>query len=412
MGFWSVIIKGDRRLWGIIAALIFSSLVIMASASSQIAFKSEHLYDPFASHFLFLTAGVIVMFVTSNIPYRFLRIMTYPIVFVSFILLALTPLIGTEINGAVRSINIFGFEFQPLELGKFSVVLLISDILSRYQNDERFGGKYFWIMTAAIIAFCGLIAYQNLSTAIMLFLVAFALMLIGRVKFSQLLQLGGVLAVLLLIFFFLIKVFPDAVPDRMVTWGNRIEDFATEMTADKNDADRYRITDDNRQIMNSKIAIANGISPSGPGNSEQRDYLPLAFSDFIFAVIVEEYGILGAVFTIALYSGILFIGGQIARNCDRAYPALLVTGLSILIVLQAMISMAVTVQLGPVTGQPLPLISRGGTSILVTSAYLGIILSISQYTRELRKPSIVIDINGTAADSTTVHATTTDTIAE
>ena len=143
MGFWSVIIKGDRRLWGIIAALIFSSLVIMASASSQIAFKSEHLYDPFASHFLFLTAGVIVMFVTSNIPYRFLRIMTYPIVFVSFILLALTPLIGTEINGAVRSINIFGFEFQPLELGKFSVVLLISDILSRYQNDERFGGKYF-----------------------------------------------------------------------------------------------------------------------------------------------------------------------------------------------------------------------------------------------------------------------------
>ena len=226
------------------------------------------------------------------------------------------------------------------------------------------------------------------------------------------LQLGGVLAVLLLIFFFLIKVFPDAVPDRMVTWGNRIEDFATEMTADKNDADRYRITDENRQIMNSKIAIANGISPSGPGNSEQRDYLPLAFSDFIFAVIVEEYGILGAVFTIALYLGILFIGGQIARNCDRAYPALLVTGLSILIVLQAMISMAVTVQLGPVTGQPLPLISRGGTSILVTSAYLGIILSISQYTRELRKPSIVIDINGTAADSTTGHATATDTIAE
>ncbi len=403
MGFWSTINKGDRRIWAIIFLLLTASTVIMASASSQIAFKSEHLYDPLFSHIAFLFAGLVVMVVASNIPYKFVRALTYPFAALTLILLIITPIVGTEVNGAVRSINIFGFDFQPLEFGKFSVVLMISDILSRYQKDKQFGGNYFWILIVAILLFCGLIALQNLSTAVMLFIVAISLMIVGRVKFKQLLQLGGVLVVLFLAFFFFVKVFPDNVPNRMSTWVSRIENFSKEINADENDANRYKITDDNRQIMNSKIAIANGISPSGPGNSEQRDYLPLAFSDFIFAVVVEEYGIVGAIFVIALYLSLLFIGGQIARNCDRAYPALLVTGLCILIVLQAMISMAVTVQLGPVTGQPLPLISRGGTSILVTSGYLGIILSISQYTR---------DINATNAERLASTYTNSENISD
>lgn len=411
MSFWSTIIKGDRRIWAIIALLLTFSLVIMASASSQIAFKSEHLYDPFASHLKFLASGVAVMIIVSNIPYRIIRVLTYPIIAISLVFLIIAPFVGTEVNGAVRSISILGFDFQPLELGKFSVVIMISDILARYQNDEQFGGQYFWILIVAIVTFCGLIAVQNLSTAVMLFIVAVSLMVIGRVKFKQLLQLAGVMAVLLILFFLVVRAFPNAVPERMGTWANRIEDFVTEINADRNDADRYNINDDNRQIMHSKIAIANGITPSGPGNSEQRDYLPLAFSDFIFAVIVEEYGIPGALFTIFLYLALLFIGGQIARNCDRPYPAMLVMGLSILIVLQAMISMAVTVQLGPVTGQPLPLISRGGTSILVTSGYLGIILSISQYTRDLRSTTTEIqniDTNG-EAETTENAAIATET---
>lgn len=384
MKFWSGIIKGSRVLWVLIAALMFCSIIIMGSASSQIAFKSDHLLDPLFSHLRFLLGGLVWMIILSNVHYKVIRIFSYPLIAVSLILLIITPFVGNEVNGAVRSLTIFGIEFQPLEFGKISVVLLLSDTLSRHVNNKEMSPREFAFISLLTCAFCALIAVQNLSTAVMLFVVAFSLMIVGRVNFKYIAVLCASLLFVLLLGFAVISLFPDSVPRRMATWVNRIENFSQEISADKDDAGRYVITEDNFQIMNSKIAIANGKTPSGPGNSEQRDYLPLAFSDFIFAVCVEEYGILGALLIITIYMGILITGGQTARRCDRAYPALLVVGLSIMITLQALISMAVTVQLGPVTGQPLPLISRGGTSIFVTSTYLGIMLSISQYVRDIK----------------------------
>jgi cell division protein FtsW len=378
------VFKGDFILWITIGLLLLVSSIEMFSAISQEAFRRSNHLAPFLSHIQMLGLGLIVMIIMHRFPYRFIRGLNYFVLPSALILLILLPFIGVEANNAIRAIKILGFEFQPLELAKFSTIVFISDMLARNQKEGQTADKAFWPIITVLGIFCLLIAPQNLSTAVMLFGVGILLMMIGRISFAKLGITIGVLTTVLISLYVISHYFQPEYLGRLNTWVSRIDDFADEVNQPSTEK-TYVINDDNMQIMHSKIAIAHGITPAGPGNSTQRDFLPLAFSDFIYAIVIEEYGIIGGLFIMLLYLIILFRAGRIATQCDKAYPTFLVIGLSLLIVIQAFISMAVASHLGPVTGQPLPLISRGGTSIIMTSVYLGIILNISQYIKKDEK---------------------------
>ena len=388
--YLSKIFTGDKILWGIILLLFIISGVEMFSAISFSAYNaaargSNHL-GPFFSHMLHLAIGGLALVIIQRIPFEKLRIMFFLEVFVSIILLLLTIVNGKEVNGASRALVLGGFELQTIEFGKFALIVCLSEILGRNykQGDpllkEKFPMKGFLFLTGFIAVFCGLIATQNLSTAVILVGVSLLMMIIAEVDLKKIGMLIGGALILILLVWSINKALPtDWQLKRLVTWENRIIEVVESITNDENNAETYKITDENRQIINSEIAIAMGYKPCGPGNSTQRDYLPLAFSDFIYAILVEEWGIIGGFITILLYLCILARAGRVVRKCDRKnlVQSLMVMGLSLLIVIQAFINMGVAVHLGPVTGQQLPLISRGGMGIILTCCYLGIIINIS-----------------------------------
>lgn len=388
--YLSKIFTGDKILWGIILLLFIISGVEMFSAISFSAYNaaargSNHL-GPFFTHMLHLAIGGVALVIIQRIPFEKLRIMFFLEVFVSIILLLLTIVNGKEVNGASRALVLGGFELQTIEFGKFALIVCLSEILGRNykQGDpllkEKFPMKGFLFLTGFIAVFCGLIATQNLSTAVILVGVSLLMMIIAEVDLKKIGMLIGGALILILLVWSINKALPtDWQLKRLVTWENRIIEVVESFTNDENSAETYKITDENRQIINSEIAIAMGYKPCGPGNSTQRDYLPLAFSDFIYAILVEEWGIIGGFITILLYLCILARAGRVVRKCDRKnlVQSLMVMGLSLLIVIQAFINMGVAVHLGPVTGQQLPLISRGGMGIILTCCYLGIIINIS-----------------------------------
>ena len=399
--YLSKIFTGDKILWGIIFILFIISGVEMFSAISSSAYKaaargSNHL-APFFGHLIHLGIGGLALVVIQKIPFEKLRLIFFIAVFLSIILLILTPILGKEVNGASRAIQLGGFELQTIEIGKFALIVCLSEILGRNykQGDpllkEKFPKKSFYYLVGFIGVFCSLIAVQNLSTAVLLGIISLFMMIIAEVDIKKIGTLIGAVLVIVLVVWSINKALPaDWQLKRAVTWENRV----LEMFSSKEGENAYKITDENRQIINSEIAIAKGYKPCGPGNSTQRDYLPLAFSDFIYAILVEEYGIIGGLFTILLYLCILARAGRVVRKCDRKnlVKSLMVIGLSLLIVFQAFISMGVTVHLGPVTGQQLPLISRGGMGIILTCCYLGIIINISNSVLNENKENEAITI--------------------
>lgn len=384
--YLSKIFTGDKILWGIIFILFIISGVEMFSAISSSAYKaaargSNHL-APFFGHLLHLGVGGLALIIIQKIPFDKLRLLSFVAVIISIILLILTPFLGKEVNDAKRAIEVGGFELQTIELGKFALIVCLSEILGRNykQGDpllkEKFPMKSFIIMVSIIGIFCGLILIQNLSTAVILGGISLFMMIIAEVDWKKIGMLIGLVLCAVLLVYGVNKALPEKYQlERFSIW----EDRVIEIFASKDEENAYKITDENRQIINSEIAIAKGYKPCGPGNSTQRDYLPLAFSDFIYAILIEEWGLVGGLFTILLYLCILARAGRVVRKCDRKnlVEALMVIGLSLLIVLQAFVSMGVTVHLGPVTGQQLPLISRGGMGIMLTCCYLGIIINIS-----------------------------------
>ena len=255
-------------------------------------------------------------------------------------------------------------------------------MISRIHDEESEKIFFKYIIGICLIA-CALIVTANLSTAILLFGVVFIMMFVGHISFKRILPPILILLLCGVLGFFAVKAIPqEKMPDmlgRAYTWVARIDRFVE----GSNTENKYVITDDNLQEQHGKMAVARGgFFGVLPGNSVERDYLPLAYADYIYAIIIEETGLIGGLFVILLYLIMLFHAGKIAQKCEGTFSALLVIGLSLMIVIQAFISMSVSVGLGPVTGQPLPLISRGGTSILITSLYFGIILGI---TRKYRK---------------------------
>lgn len=299
------------------------------------------------------------------------------------------PLVAT-INGASRWIRIGGFTFQPSELAKLSLIIVVADLLSRIRTEEDKRKYFYW--TLGLTAATALpIMTGNLSTAILLGGIVLILWFLARIPWKYILSTIGIAIVLLVAGYAIVefgfvrsgKTIERGPFKRAITWVNRVDDIFAEHA---DDSAEFKLTDDNYQRSIAKVAVARGgRSPFGvlPGNSQERDYLPQAFADYIFAIIVEESGVFGALVLIFIYMAVLFRACQTSSRFGDYAALLMVMGLALMLTCQALVSMMVAVGLGPVTGQPLPLISRGGTSALITSAYFGIIMSVSREQREL-----------------------------
>jgi cell division protein FtsW len=377
-------LKGDAVIWAVFIGLCIISAVEMFSASSTLAFKSINHTAPMLRHVLFLGMGAFIAFLVHFIPAKFIRFGAFVLLAFSMVTLVLVLFKGKTENDATRWLQLGGFQFQPSELGKLSLIIIAADFIARIKNSASNENKFFRILMVLSAIVCFLILLENFSTAVLLFGVIWIMMFIGKIATRKLVLIIATIVGLGVFGFAAIKIFPqESMPkmfDRAYTWEKRIDRYLSE---DKEQEDKYVINDENLQVQHGRIAIARGgVIGVMPGNSVQRDFLPQAYSDFVYAIIVEEMGLVGGVFVILLYMVLLFRAGRIATMSKTVFPAILVIGLSLMIVLQAFVSMAVATSLGPVTGQPLPMISRGGTSILITSIYFGILLGITRQIKE------------------------------
>ena len=382
----------DRTYWVLFTALILVASIALFSASSFFVFqKGSSTLGPILSQMMFIAVGVGLAFVLQFVPSKWIRYAGYFGLLASVVLLMLTfsPL-GVEINGSKRWLNLFGITFQPSELAKLTLIIVVSDLLSKIktQEDQR---KYFGIVMGITLIICGIIFIGNLSTAILLGGIVVLLTILARVHVKYWGSLVVAIVVCLICgYHFVNEVYvkpnrkmENQLMKRAITWVGRINDMREE---NKTPDAEFRITDDNYQSSHAKIAVARGgKSPFGvlPGNSIQRDVLPQAYADYIFAIIVEEWGIIGALGLILLYLAILFRACMKSSRYANYSAMLMVMGLALMLTCQALMSMMVSVGIIPVTGQPLPMISRGGTSALITSIYFGIIMSVSREQTEL-----------------------------
>lgn len=375
--------QGDLVIWAIYFWLCMISLIEVYSAGSSLSYKSGDFMAPLFKQAIFLGIGTAVVWVIHSIPCRFFKlgVVLYPI---SIFLLILTLIIGAKENDGARWLN-FGIKFQPSEIAKGALVLFVALILSFGQTEQGADKRAMKIILFATCLTCALIVTENLSTAALLFATVFVMMFIGRVPTKQLGKIVGVCLLGVVLLATIVTIFPkeklneSKLLHRASTWVDRVKDH----TSDKETMSDTIFLRDHAQEARAKIAIASSnMIGKMPGNSEQRDHLAQAYSDFIYAIIIEEMGVLGAVFVAFLYIILLFRAGRIASMCERNFPAYLTMGLAILLVIQAMVNMLVAVGLIPITGQPLPLISRGGTSTIINSVYFGMILSVSRYARK------------------------------
>ena len=402
----SNIFKGDKVIWMVFFFLCMVSIVEVFSASSQQTYRSQNYIGPIVFHAGTIIAGFAVALVMPLIPCRYFKLMIVPLLFLSALLLIVVLVGGETINGANRSLNIMGLSFQPSELAKGTVVLATAQVLAVMQREDRADLKAFKYIMFYTIGICILIGLENLSTAMLLFFVVALMMIIGRVPWRQLFRLFALctsMGVAVLTFVMVVghqeeptmeskaktekveapkkKSFADKILHRADTWKGRILSFNKPDVAPKD----FDIQGKDAQVAHANIAIAtSNIIGIGPGKSVERDYLPQAYSDFIFAIIIEELGLFGAIGVIFLYTVLLYRGIRIANRCENYFPAFLVMGLTLLLVVQAIANMAVAVGLGPVTGQPLPLVSKGGSSTIINCAYIGVILSVSR-TAKIKK---------------------------
>ncbi len=368
----SKLFKGDRIIWTVIGVLFIFSVLAVYSSVGTLAYKFKAGNTTFYlfRHCKFLIAGIAITYFIHRIHYRYYFKLSQMLILVAAPLLLITLASGVNRNDAARWFSIFGIEFQTSDFAKLALIMFIARILSINQSSRSdFQTAYRYIIISAVVI-CGLILPANFSTAALLFTTVFLMMFIGRLPIRYLLNTIGLVLVGISLIIVMAYVAPDTW--RVSTWQKRIENFF-----DSDDGKIYE------QANQSKIAIATGgLVGKGPGNSTQRNFLPQPYSDFIFAIIIEEYGSIGGTMVVLLYLSLLFRTGMIVRRCQRTFPAFLAVGLTINLVFQALVNMAVAVGLLPVTGQPLPFISWGGTSILFTSVAFGIILSVSRYIDE------------------------------
>ena len=367
-------LRGDRVIWAIIVLLAITSILAVYSATGALAQRSGSgaLGGEFVKHFIILSGGLVVIYLCHLFHYnRYSR--WAPVLLLTAVgLLILTLWLGVDINNARRWLKVpfIGLTFQTSDFAKVALIIYVArSIGSRQEYIKDFKGAFLPIIIPVIVV-CSLIAIDDLSSASMIFSICLIMMIIGRVAFQYIIML---LLTGLTIFSLMVVVGrerPDLLP-RAKTWETRIASFFNRDMASE---------DDTYQIDKAKIAIAEGgLIGVGPGNSTQRNYLPSPYADFIFAIIVEEYGALGGILLIGVYLLLFFRIVRLVTRSPKTFGAMVALGLCLAIVLQAFLNIAVCLDLVPVTGLPLPLVSMGGTSTLFTCISFGIILSASKY---------------------------------
>ncbi|MBB3123945.1 cell division protein FtsW [Mesoflavibacter sabulilitoris] len=374
-------IKGDKLIWAIVALLAIFSFLPVYSAASNLAYVggSGNTFAFLVKHFMHLFLGFAIMYGVHKLPYRYFRGLSMVMMPLVFVLLIVTILQGTTIEGANASrwirIPFINMSFQTSTLASVVLMVYIARYLSKIK-DKTITFKEsilpLWIPLFIVLA---LILPSNFSTTAIIFVMSMMLLFLGGYPLRYLLVMCAAGLVGLTFFILIAKAFPEAMPNRVDTWMSRIENFA-------NGED----TEEDYQIEKAKIAIASGgVVGLGSGKSIQKNFLPQSSSDFIFAIIIEEYGLIGGLFLMVMYLWLLFRIVIVSQKADTIFGKLVVLGVGLPIIFQAMINMAVAVELFPVTGQTLPLISSGGTSIWMTCMAIGIILSVSAKREEIKE---------------------------
>ncbi|MDE6644266.1 MAG: FtsW/RodA/SpoVE family cell cycle protein [Muribaculaceae bacterium] len=366
--------KTDKYIWGIYILLLIVSVIELYSASS-FEVRASNVFAPLIRHGMMLVIGTLIVLGISRINYRWLIPLIPIFVLFSIALAGYVLFAGEIINGARRSVTMFGISFQPAEFLKLSAVLSLAVIMSRSQSRE--GVKTWGIITSAgiVLVFGAILLPQGLTNTLLLMGISLSMMLIGGIPFRKFFAVLGIYAVLAGGFYG-VKSMLSEDKGRAGTWEGRFERFFDD-SIPKYD---QPITSINRQEMYGYMAQAHGgVIGVMPGNSRETSRLPLAFSDYIFSIVVEDLGFIGGCALLLFYLSLMARAGNIARQCKRALPALLVIGMAVMIVLQALFHMAIVTGVFPVSGQPLPLISKGGSSILITSIAFGIMLSVSRF---------------------------------
>ena len=367
-------LQGDRIIWMVVIILFVFSMLAVYSASGSLAFKYT---DGNTSHYLWkqvmsAIGGILLMYFAHLINYKYYSRIAQVLWILSIPLLFYTMFFGAKINDASRWIKLplIGWTFQTSDMAKLALIMFLARLLTQKQEQITDFKKSVLPMLIVVIIPVVMIAKDNLSTALILFFTSVFIMFIGRVSLKHLMLLFAGSVCVLGIFLLLLFKLPDSMLiGRMATWKSRVETHFIH----KDDPD------DSYQSLQANIAIAKGgLLPNGPGNSTQKNFLPEAYSDFIYAIIIEEYGLIGGVFIILLYLVFLYRCIRIVVRAPKAFGAFLAVGLGVSLVLQAMINMAVAVGLFPVTGVTLPLVSMGGSSVVFTSLAFGIVLSVSR----------------------------------
>ena len=398
------LLNGDRTIWTMVFILCLISLVEVFSASSRLTFGKSSFLAPFISHTMHLCMGLVGMWLVHLLHYKWYRLFPVLLVPLSILLLGYLSIRSMGSSGAERWINLGFFQLQPSELGKIGVIMTVAYWLSKLKPDDELSqANTFWKILALTGFVDALIVGENLSTAVLLAGVIFVMMILGGIAWRRMLALTGVvvgagIVAVVILLFVPAQTIRDSkiIPSRATTWQARLQDFS--QTRNKPSAYEYAklVAPEKPQETHANIAIAtSNILGKGPGNSKERDYLQEASCDFIYAIIIEELGVLGGGIVMLVYIVLLFRVGRIASKCKEKYPAYLAMGLGMLLGLQAFINMSVAVGLFPVTGQPLPLISKGGTSVLMTSGCIGMLLGISN---TLEKEERGEQVLGTQAD--------------
>lgn len=367
-------------IWAIVALLAIFSFLPVYSAASNLAYTygDGQTFSYLIKHFVHLFLGFSIIYGIHRIPYRYfkgLSMVMYPVV---LILLLVTLLQGTTIDGANASrwirVPFVGFTFQPSTLAALVLMVFVARYLSKVFDQEITFKSSLLPLWLPVFAVLILILPANFSTTAIIFTMLLVLTFLGGYPLKYIGAIVGTGLLVLAFFVLVAKAFPDAMPNRVDTWTSRIVNFMDD-----------RDTEEDYQIEKAKIAIATGsIYGLGPGKSVQKNFLPQSSSDFIFAIIIEEYGLLGGLFLLILYLLLLFRIVVVAQKAETVFAKLLTVGVGLPIIFQALINMGVAVELFPVTGQTLPLISSGGTSIWVTCLAIGIILSVSAKREEIK----------------------------
>lgn len=388
MRLFNKLFQGDRVIWMVALMLAFISLLAVYSATGTYANSKYDGNNAFVllSHAVRLSLGLVVLYAIHLVKYTYYSRIFQLAFWVSIPLLLYTMFFGADLNDAQRVVNLFGVSFQSSDLAKIALIGYLARELTIRQDDIKDFKNAFVPLMLPVLVVTGLIFPENFSTAAILFASCMVLLFVGRINFKYLMIFFMIALFAMSMYILIVLNDKDGDNGRVGTWERRIESF---FRSDEDLTDEERAELENKedfQEIQAKIAIAGGgLWGKMPGNSTQRNFLPHPYSDFIFAIIVEEYGLIGGAFVVLLYLILFFRAIKITTEIPQSFGGFLAFGLSFMLVMQAMINMGVAVGILPVTGQPLPLVSMGGTSLMFTGCAFGMILSVSKEVKNKSK---------------------------